>query len=207
MMLFYSEWGVGFSGKSALAPFTISLIRNAWLFIRRLAMSKVCTKCEEKKLISDFYKHRHSPDGHAYQCKECNKKRGKEYTLQHARNPHLIYRQIKAVNKSKNRKEVHCTEEDFVKWYDSQPKICAYCDIPEEHIMLLPEHFKMNRTRLAIDCKVNDLEYRLDNIVLSCGRCNSMKGDIFDYDTFREIAQKYLKPLWLKLKEEKDDEG
>lgn len=68
--------------------------------------------------------------------------------------------------------------------------------------MVLPEHYKMNRERLAIDCKVNDLEYRKGNIVLSCGRCNSVKGDIWDDITFREIAQKYIKPLWIKLLKE-----
>ena len=160
---------------------------------------KTCTKCDIDKPLSYFHSSKNTKDGFRYWCKGCCKEYGKQWVLRNANNPRKIHKHLIAINRSKDRKTVHISEEGFVKWYDSQPKKCGYCDIPENLLMILPEHYKMNRTRLAIDCKTNDLEYREGNIVLSCGRCNSVKGDIFDYKTFREIAQKYLKPLWKNI--------
>jgi len=164
--------------------------------------TKYCKRCDTVKPITEFYHDKKSKDGHAFYCKACSREYAKRYVKRTSHNPHMIYKQLVAVNKAKDRKTVHISESDFVEWYENEPKICAYCDILEKNVMILPEHYKMNRTRLAIDCKTNDLEYREGNIVLSCGRCNSVKGDIFDYETFREIAQKYLKPLWKKLLKE-----
>jgi hypothetical protein len=46
------------------------------------AIEKRCTKCSELKPISEFYKHKSSPDGRTWYCKVCingeNKRRSKE---------------------------------------------------------------------------------------------------------------------------------
>lgn len=34
---------------------------------------KRCFKCGQEKPLSDFYKHKHMPDGHVNKCKDCNK--------------------------------------------------------------------------------------------------------------------------------------
>ena len=161
--------------------------------------TKYCKRCDRELPLSNFHKDRKSKDGLAFYCRNCTANYSHSYVMKTTNDPHYIYKQLKAVNKSKNRKQVYLTEDEFVEWYICEPKICAYCDIPEENLMILPEHYKMNRTRLAVDCKTNSLEYRKGNIVLACGRCNSVKGDIFNYETFREIAQKYIKPLWVLL--------
>jgi hypothetical protein len=161
--------------------------------------TKYCKRCDRELPLSEFHKDRSLKDGLAFYCRECTAKYGHAYVMKTYKNPYYIYKQLKAVNKSKNRKKVHISENDFVEWYNNEPKVCAYCDIPEDKLMVLPEHYKMNRARLAVDCKTNNLEYRKGNIVLACGRCNSVKGDIFNYETFREIAQKYIKPLWIQL--------
>ena len=41
--------------------------------------SKKCRTCEEAKDLSDFYKHRLIKDGHANECKGCQKKRAKAW--------------------------------------------------------------------------------------------------------------------------------
>ena len=65
--------------------------------------------------------------------------------------------------------------------------------------MILPEHYKMNRERLSVDCMDNLRGYEVGNMVLACGRCNFIKSDIFSYDEMMTLAQTYLKPKWLAI--------
>jgi len=41
--------------------------------------SKICSKCKKEKPLKEFHKQKANKDGLAYQCKECNKERNKEY--------------------------------------------------------------------------------------------------------------------------------
>jgi len=52
---------------------------------------KCCTKCGETKLLSEFGKHRHCKDGLNPECKECGRKRAKEYS----KTPAGIYSKMK----------------------------------------------------------------------------------------------------------------
>lgn len=164
--------------------------------------SKFCPRCKQEKPLIEFGKDKKNKSGYSCWCKQCKRKCSREWVTRNANNPQHVFKTLRAVNRAKNRKKIYITEKEFVDWYIHEPKICAYCNIPEDKVMILPEHHKMNRTRLAVDCKTNSLDYRKGNIVLACGRCNSMKGDIFGYDVFREIAQKYVKPLWQELLKE-----
>ena len=169
--------------------------------------TKACTHCGEEKPITEFSKHRHSPDGYAYQCKKCNAKRAKEWRS----TPSGIYTNITGRSNhykktgTKVYKPVKISRKDFINWYNSQPKKCVYCDILEEDVMLLSEHYRMNRERLSVDCVENLNGYYEENMVLACGRCNFIKGDVFDFDEMRALAQGHIKPKWIQLKKEKGE--
>ena len=159
--------------------------------------TKVCTHCGMEKPLSAFSKHRLSPDGHAYQCKECNNKRAKAWRS----TPIGIYTNIKGRENHRKRKPFLISKEEFVVWYEGEPKICAYCDIPEHLAPLMRKYFGAHGIQLSVDCKDNDQGYVLDNLVLACDRCNFIKSNIFTHEEMRIIGQKYIKPKWLAFPE------
>ena len=75
----------------------------------------------------------------------------------------------------------------FREWYATTPKVCEYCD----RDISLKTNKRMESA--SIDRKYNELGYTIDNICFACNRCNTVKGNVFNYDQMREIAQKYLK--------------
>ena len=167
-----------------------------------MTRTKECTKCGVIKLLSEFSKHRLSPDGHAYQCKECNAKRAKVWRA----SPEGIYHNIQGranylhKHSPKRFKPVLITKDEFVKWYGEQPKYCVYCDISEEDVKIWNDHLNSYVKKLTIECKDNLVGYTLDNMALACERCNFIKGNMFSYEIMQEIGQKYVKPLWGSLK-------
>ena len=169
---------------------------------------KHCTHCGELKPLSAFSKHRLSKDGHAYQCKECNKKRAKAWR----NTPIGIYTNIKGranyLNKKKpdRFKPVLVTQDEFVKWYGEQDRACVYCSISEDDLWILRDHFDNRVYRLTVDNKDNKLGYSLDNMALACERCNFIKGNLFSYEQMYEIGQKYVRPIWEEIKHRKASE-
>ena len=161
--------------------------------------TKECTKCGETKPFSAFSKHRLSKDGHAYQCKECNAKRAKEWR----KTPSAIYTNINGrqrfyqTHQNPREKPVIISKDEFIDWYNKEPKFCAYCDVPEDRLLDFYDSYNKWSERLSVDAKDNSLGYMDGNIVLACRRCNSLKSDILTFDEMREFAQKYIKPKWM----------
>jgi len=162
---------------------------------------KACYSCKKILPINKFNKDRYNLDGYSTYCKDCQSKNGKHY-----RNTASgIYTFIKSRQRLfrkrglQRSKPVTISRKDFINWYEAEPKVCVYCDIPEDKLMILPEHYKMNRKRLAIDCRDNEKGYVSGNIVLACDRCNNMKKDVLNFNEMREIGQKYIKPRWKQL--------
>jgi len=160
--------------------------------------TKLCIKCNRILPIEHYHNNKYTKDGKRVYCKDCVSKYNKEYIRKNSNNPRIIYKQLVSRMKHYKTKPVTITEGEFVTWYEATPNICDYCDIPEELLGKLIDSHNNARTRLTIDCMDNDVGYAKGNVVFACNRCNNTKNNFFDHDTFREIAQKYIKPVWEK---------
>ena len=114
--------------------------------------------------------------------------------------------QIRGRNRHFNDHGFGLDRKEFEAWYESQPKMCVYCDLPENLIPFLNERYNSVSRRLTIDCKDNDVGYRIDNIVLACHKCNFIKSNLFTHDEMVEIADKYLKPKLDTIRQKASDE-
>jgi len=132
-----------------------------------------------------------------YVCKNCNREINREWR----QTPSGIYTTIKSRETFRKNKEVSINRDDFIEWYNSQPKICGYCDLPEKYGDLMRKYFGAHGVRLTVDCIDNDKGYVKDNLILACDRCNFIKSNIFTYDEMRFIGQNYIKPKWRSFPE------
>ena len=153
---------------------------------------KACTKCGQIKPLSAFSKHRLTKDGHAYHCKECNAELGKLWRESAAG----VYSGITGRSNFYKRKEVFISKEDFIKWHDSQPRICEYCGIQENQTYILREYFGSVKSRLTVDCKDNELGYIKGNLTLACDKCNQVKNNILSYNDMKYIGENFIRPKW-----------
>ena len=169
--------------------------------LRHMERTKQCTRCGEVKPLSEFGKHRLSPDGHAYQCKECGKERAKAYRA----SPMGVFiglrgRQTFYKRHGDKREKPFLLEKDsFLEWYGVQPKVCHHCGISQENLARIKDSQLRKVHRLTIDCKDNDAGYFLENMVLSCNRCNAIKGDFFTYEEMLHIGREHIAPKWVEL--------
>ena len=159
---------------------------------------KECTRCGKVKPLSEFHKHRLSPDGHAYQCKECNKTRARAWT----KTPSGIYSTICGQAKFYNKGEVELSREEFVEWYENEPKMCHYCGISEADLHKFGDTFNNQNRRLEIDRKDNNISYNEGNIVLACKRCNATKNNFFTYEDMLIIGRNHVAPKWAHIASE-----
>ena len=163
--------------------------------------TKHCNICDRTLSINKFNIDRKTPDGHNHYCKDCCNEKAKNYR----ETPRGVYTTIKGRqdyhhrNNGNPAKPFNIEMDEFVEWYEAQERKCVYCDIPEEYIPLMAEKYGSNWNRLTIDCKDNDIGYRIDNLVLACAKCNITKSNLFTYEEWYEIAQKYMKPKWQAL--------
>lgn len=82
------------------------------------------------------------------------------------------------------------SRQEFVDWFNRQkPLGCYYCNADLEFI----EQGNKTMGGITIDRKNNDNGYTLENICLSCRRCNTIKGNWFNEQQMLEIAKKYLR--------------
>ncbi len=121
--------------------------------------------------------------------KEYKKKSGANLQLKD--DPGHVFSQLKGrVKRKKGVLEI--TKEEWRDWYLNQLRICVYCNRPIGRVSgkgTVP-------SGISIDRKDNDEGYFIENCVLCCYKCNTVKNDIFTYEEMKEIGQKYLKPKW-----------
>lgn len=76
-------------------------------------------------------------------------------------------------------------------------KICYYCGMTQEEsskwfksrIKYTNRNCFLSSKRLTLDRKNNSKGYVLSNIVLSCSRCNLIRGRIFKFGEFKKIGK------------------
>jgi len=92
-------------------------------------------------------------------------------------------------------------KEDFLGWYDKQKKECFYCGIPENELSN-NKKFLLTATdgKLTFDKKNPEGEYTLDNMVLSCMRCNLIKSNFFSVDEMKQLSKQFITPKWQQMK-------
>jgi len=202
----YSEWGLGASPRLLLPPFTINtLLSKIGAIFSRPGMSQMkhCKHCDRELPLSNFSKHKNSKDGLNFYCRDCVSEKGKIYRERVKNDPSYIYSQLKSrikhseIHRVRELKPFNITKKEFCEWYNHEPKLCSYCDLPEKEMWAMQEDFDRRVKRLELDCKDNDLGYVKNNIVLACHRCNFIKNNILTFEEMREFAQKHIKPRWL----------
>jgi len=99
------------------------------------------------------------------------------------------YRQIRY--NGRRRKALTISKEEFINWFDSAPKVCCYCGIPEERLAGNPDKKKR---KLTVDRKDSSGDYSLGNLCLACFRCNNSKSDFFTHEEWKQIAEKFVQP-------------
>jgi len=75
-------------------------------------------------------------------------------------------------------------KEEFIEWFDEHPKYCSYCNM-ELTIGTNGNH----KVWLTVDRKNNDNCYTMDNITISCMRCNLMKSNDISYELMVKVGK------------------
>lgn len=150
----------------------------------------ICTVCKIEKLNICFGKATRKTNGLQSVCKDCQNKyrrspKGKESHAKWSKNPKSIYATIK-MSSDKRNIDLFMTLEDFTMWYNSQKRICVYCNREESEVI---KDRNGRFGRLTIDRIDNAKGYTTDNIVLACYRCNDIKSDDISYEKMLEIGR------------------
>lgn len=88
-------------------------------------------------------------------------------------------------------------------WWETIPKVCYYCSLPEnalEELHNQPGHinkrFPQRGKSLEIDRKQSNLPYSvIQNLVLACYWCNNAKTDTFTEQEFLQLGE-VMKKIW-----------
>ena len=187
----------GGHGKPTHTPILI----NSQHIIYLVMDSKKCTKCGVEKPRSQFYNHKNTRDGLDCWCKTCSYENSRRWAV----TPSGVYTRLKSRTKhyaktqSYKAKPFNMERQEFIEWYNAHPRTCIYCEIPEKDLGLIKDGHN-NTPFLTVDCKDNESGYNLENIVLCCYRCNSLKSNVFTFEEMKIIGRVFIKPKWEKLK-------
>ena len=158
---------------------------------------KYCSCCRKTRPTRVFGFNKGRADGLADYCRDCARKASleeyyshkeeyREYKQEYNRRPTERYRQI-CRRSQKRGIPMAISKQDFITWYNEQPQNCFYCGVEFDD-------YKNNHLRgLTMDRIDNDKQYELDNIVLSCMRCNIMKGSWLSGKQMLDAANRYFK--------------
>ena len=148
---------------------------------------KRCSSCGEQKLLCEFYVEiRGDKEYIRPSCKKCWHRQIVEIQKVWKKKPEGFFYNIKHGALERNI-EFGLDRKEFVKWWNGQEKICFYCKRTWEEIAKDKSNVR-NQGRLGLDRIDNSRGYFLDNIVLACWRCNTIKNDFFTKNEMLQIG-------------------
>ena len=122
---------------------------NISFILHKNNIMKVCSKCKEEKLFSEFHKGKQNKDGYNGSCKECNKKYNKEYYKKNNK-------QISIQGKKYRNKNVEKIKRRSEEYYKKNKK-----QINEYNRFKWSKYYENNKESIIQKNK----EYRKNNIV------------------------------------------
>jgi len=167
-----------------------------------------CKTCKEHKKITEFWKDKSRKRGYDSQCKDCSKKRQRNEAIKFGHLPYKMYMKLLQLcsgvreKKGLSQHKLNISRQEFIKWYSEIEKKCEYCDLELENFRSIKKYFGKHTqatSKFGIDRKNNSLSYELGNIVLCCVICNKIKGYFHDHESFKKIANEFVKPKLNKL--------
>jgi len=163
----------------------------------REELNFTCNKCGQTKPSGEFHKARKNIGVHKWLCKECSARYSSGYYTKHQKEKN---RQVKVHDKTdiarygrlksnakKRGTEFNLDKLDFLIWFQGSEKTCHYCGVA----LNTNGH---REEQISVDRMDNSQGYVIENMVLCCQQCNTIKGNIFTENEMIEIADKYLKP-------------
>ena len=96
-------------------------------------------------------------------------------------------------------REVNITAEEFQVWFDKNyNEQCYYCGVTIEQYRSSSflKKIRPNIKNFGVDRKNTHEGYNINNIVICCNLCNSVKGSFFDDEEFKAIGKKYIRKLY-----------
>ncbi len=103
---------------------------------------KICTKCKQKKLLSEFHKNKNSKDKLRSECKRCFRKSVKHYRKEYHDRNRSIVEQIKSIG-------------------------CFYCGYSNVRVLQLAHIDKKH-----LQCKFRIYIWSIDNLIKEIEKCD-----------------------------------
>lgn len=145
--------------------------------------TKICTRCNKEKPLSEFYKTKHNKVGVIAECKVCKR----TYTMQRWQgiksNPVLHEKEKERCRKNSRRwslkEDYGLTIEDWNKLFKKQQGCCAICG----------KHQSEFEEVLCVDHRHSDDKVR----GLLCRKCNMVLGLVDESNTIIQGMLEYVK--------------
>ena len=163
--------------------------------------TKKCTQCQIENPLTEFYGKIKSSwckkchNKYAVEKRKQNPEKYKKYVKDTWDQPNMIFARKKANAKSE-KIYFYLTKVQFIDWYKKQQLKCHYCGLPPKDFKNTKEGHLLRKINLGIDRVDNSIGYKLNNIVLCCNMCNSIKGGFFSYEEMKFIGETFVKQRW-----------
>lgn len=134
--------------------------------------TKICSQCNNRKPLSDFFKNRKSDDGHTWACKSCFyvSQLEREHSFNGLIN--VIYTSQKSSSKRRNHPMPSYSKQELIEWINKSENKIRFNEIYNNWVKSGYDKYK----KPSIDRKKSELPYTLDNIQLMTWKENESKG-------------------------------